>query len=68
MRFILAVVDQKETYWSLLHNGPHWLFELTVEVVTDIPAFFIGRYFWKRHHDKAHEHEHEHEHQHEKQK
>jgi len=46
---IMAVVGQKETYWSLLHNAPHWEFEFTVEVVTAIPSFFIGRWFVERH-------------------
>jgi hypothetical protein len=58
---ILAVVDQKETYWSLLHNAPHWEFEFTVEVVTAIPSFFIGRWFVERHdklkHKKSHSNE-----------
>jgi hypothetical protein len=57
MIFLLSVIDQKETYWSLLHNIPHWEFEFTVEAVTDIPAFFIGGWIWKRHHERAHQHE-----------
>ena len=45
----MAIVDQKETYSSLLRNAPHWEFEFTVEVVTAIPSFFIGRWFVERH-------------------
>jgi hypothetical protein len=57
MLFLLALVEPKETYWSLLHNAPHWEFEFTVEAVTDIPAFFIGGWIWKRHHERAHQHD-----------
>ncbi len=60
----MFAVDQKETYWTLLHNAPHWEFEFTVEVVTAIPSFFIGRWFVERHdrinhkrHAKIHQHD-----------
>jgi len=51
---IMAVVDQKETYWSLVRNAPHWEFEFTVEVVTAIPSFFIGKWFVERHDKTKH--------------
>jgi len=54
INLLIVAVDQKETYWTLLHNAPHWEFEFTVEVVTAIPSFFLGRWFVERH-DK-HEH------------
>ncbi len=42
-----------ETYWELFHNRPHWLFELTVEVVTFVFATLPIRW-WVRRHDLDH--------------
>lgn len=38
-----------ETYWELFHNRPHWLFELTVELVTFVFATLPIRWWVKRH-------------------
>jgi hypothetical protein len=54
IHLLFAAVDQKETYWTLLRNAPHWEFEFTVEVVTAIPSFLIGQYVVKRHDRKKH--------------
>ncbi|HUC95796.1 MAG TPA: hypothetical protein VMR76_02450 [Candidatus Saccharimonadia bacterium] len=54
VNLVVAVVDQKETYWTLLHNAAHWEFEATVELVTAVPSFFIGRWFYERNEKKKH--------------
>lgn len=36
-----------ETYLDLLRSGPHWLFEMTLEVLTTPLAFLVGR-AWRR--------------------
>lgn len=47
-----------ETYFELLRNGPHWAFELTVEVVTAafmaLPLRRIVRTAVRRHDEKKH--------------
>lgn len=42
-----------ETYWELFKNRPHWLFELTVELVTFVCATLPIRW-WLIRHDKDH--------------
>jgi hypothetical protein len=54
MKILLAAAQEKETYWSLLQNAPHWEFEATVEFVTAIPSFFIGQWLMRRHDRKHH--------------
>lgn len=43
-----------ETYRGLLTDGPHWMFELTVELVTGILLAPLARWAWRaglRRHD-----------------
>jgi hypothetical protein len=45
-----------ETYVQLLHNWPHWAFEMTVEAVTGIAGWVLARPFfrrWLKRHDRA---------------
>ncbi len=44
-----------ETYGQLLHNAAHWEFEITLEVLTAIPAYLWGR-LWVKRHDRKHHH------------
>lgn len=41
-----ALAPQAESYVDLLHSGPHWLFELTLEVLSAPLAFAAGR-LWR---------------------
>lgn len=42
----LAQIPHEESYADLLHSGPHWLFELTLEAVSAPLAFAVG-WFWR---------------------
>lgn len=43
-----------ETFWTLLHSGPHWTFELMLEGLTAIPGVLYARIWVKRHDRKNH--------------
>jgi hypothetical protein len=43
-----------ETYWQLVRDPAHWVFELTVEAVTAVFAFIYGAFWVKRHDRKKH--------------
>jgi len=54
------MIEQPETFWTLLHNGAHWQFELFVGLVeTLVIDVFIGllawpwiKKHWKHHKDR----------------
>ena len=45
----MILLDQKETFWTLLHDWPHWEFELFVGLVeTIVIDFVVGFLIWKK--------------------
>lgn len=44
-----------ETFWTLLHSGPHWMFELMLEGLTAIPGLLYARVWLKRHDRSKHQ-------------
>lgn len=43
-----------ETYFDLLKDPNHWMFELTIEGLTGFFGYLIGRKVWRR---KLHDHD-----------
>lgn len=42
-------------YFALLHDYPHWMFEITVEAITGILVYPFARWIWgrwQREHDR----------------
>ena len=57
---VTIFISEKETFWTLLHNKPHWEFEIFLMILFDVILGiliwpFIKKH-WKHHleHDKEH--------------